>query len=195
MAVAKNKISSNLLGIALGTALIMPLSSFAIETNIQAHKTSDSGGYGFTLGVANNITKDDSFNWLAAYNRIDNVAITWNDKDIDFSLDTIDLMLSYRYQAKTYNRFLNKLSYELQAGASVVLTENKFIFPDLDDEEKIFSESGDVNAVLSMLVNYKMTKASSFQIGVKYYPDFSEFGSISSAFIGFKYKFGRTNGY
>ena len=33
------------------------------------------------------------------------------------------------------------------------------------------------------------------QLGVKHYPDYSEFGDVSSLYLGFSYQFGRQSGY
>jgi len=173
---------------------MMPISSYAIETSMQLHKADQSGAYGFSLGVGDDIFDQREFNWAVSYNRLEDVNITWNNDDINFSLDTVDLMLSYRFYPTSYNRFVKSLTVEFQAGAGVVLTENKFDWPHLN-EEKYFSEQGDINAVFSFKVHKKLTKKVSMHLGLKHYPDYSEFGDVSSVFIGVTYQFGRQPAY
>jgi hypothetical protein len=181
--------------------LFVQFKSLAIETNIELHKTFDSGGYGYTLGITDNFFKQKAFNWRIAYNHLENVKGDWLDNEgksyqYDFPLDTVDLMLTYRYFPRTYNKFLNKLTYEFQAGAAISVTENKFLVDENNIYfEKILSEAGDVNAVVAFSVYYKMSKQTSLYLGAKIYPDYSDFGAISSVFIGFNYHFGRQLGY
>ncbi len=175
--------------------LIVAFNSSAIETSIQVHKADQSGAYGVSLGIGDNFFKQREFNWAVSYNRIEDVNITWNDDDINFSLDTVDLMLSYRYYPKSYNSFVKSLIVEFQLGAGIALTENKFTWPELENEEKYFSEQGDVNPVLAFIVHRKLTKQTSMHIGVKHYSDYSQFGDVSSVFIGINYNFGRQQGY
>ncbi|MCW8833336.1 MAG: hypothetical protein OQK09_16955 [Colwellia sp.] len=174
--------------------LITSFNSQAIETSIQLHKADQSGAYGISVGVGDNFFNQQAFNWSVSYNRLEDINITWNEDDINFALDTVDLMLSYRYYPKSYNSFVKSLIVEFQAGVGVAITENKFVWPELN-EEKYFSEQGDVNAALGFLVHKKITKQMSVQIGVKHYPDYSEFGDISSVFLGLTYNFGRQKGY
>lgn len=169
-------------------------SSYAIETSLQLHKADQSGAYGFSLGVGDNFFNQREFNWSVSYNRLEDINITWNDDDINFALDTMDLMLSYRYYPKSYNKFIKSLIVEFQAGVGVALTENKFLWPELE-QEKIFSEQGDVNGVLGFTVHKSFTKQVSMHIGLKHYPDYSEFGDVSSVFLGFTYQFGKQVGY
>jgi len=169
-------------------------SSYAIEPSIQIHKGDQSGAYGVSLGISDNFFKQKEFNWAISYNRLEDINVTWDGDDIDFSLDTVDFMLSYRYYPKSYNTFIKSLIFEFQAGVGVALTENKFLWPELE-EEKFYSEQGDVNAVLAFLVHKNFTKQVSMHIGVKHYPDYSEFGDISSIFLGFSYRFGHQDGY
>lgn len=170
------------------------INSYAIETSIELHKADQSGAHGVSVGIGDNFFNQREFNWAVSYNRLEDVNITWNDDDINFSLDTIDLMLSYRYYPKSYNSFVKSLIVEFQVGAGVALTENKFIWPELD-EEKLFSEQGDVNGVLGFKIHKKLTKQMSMHIGVKRYLDYSEFSDISSVFLGFSYRFGQQLGY
>jgi len=168
--------------------------SYAIEPSIQIHKADQSGAYGLSLGISDNFFKQQAFNWSVSYNRLEDINVTWNDDDIDFSLDTIDLMLSYRYYPKSYNTFIKSLIFEFQAGVGIALTENKFLWPELE-EEKFYSEQGDVNGVVAFLVHKNFTKQVSMHIGIKHYPDYSSFGDISSVYLGFSYQFGSKTGY
>jgi hypothetical protein len=185
------KISAQLIAVVL---FMLPITSYAIETSIQLHKADQSGAYGFSLGVGDSFFNQREFNWSVSYNRLEDVNITWNDDDINFALDTVDLMLSYRYYPKSYNHFIKSLIVEFQAGVGVALTENKFLWPALN-EEKYFSEQGDINGVFGFLVHKKLTKQVSMHIGLKHYLDYSEFGDVSSVFFGFTYQFGQQLGY
>ncbi len=174
--------------------LFMHLNTFALEPSIQIHKADQSGAYGVSIGLSDKFFNKKEFNWAISYNRLQDINVTWNNDDINFSLDTIDLMLSYRYYPKSYNSFIKSLIFEFQAGVGVALTENKFLWPALE-EEKFFSEQGDVNGAFVFLVHKNFTKDLSMQIGLKHYPDYSAFGDISSVFLGFSYRFGQQDGY
>ncbi|PCH96148.1 MAG: hypothetical protein COB83_06445 [Gammaproteobacteria bacterium] len=172
------------------------LNNYAVEPFFQVHKVDQSGAYGVNIGVGDNFFNQQEFNWAASYSRIEDVNVTWAGQDINFSLDTIDLTLSYRYYPKSYNTFIKSLIFEFQAGVGIAITENKFVFrPNLDTDDVYFSEQGDVNVVLAFLVHKKISKQLSMQIGIKSYPDYSDFGDISSVFLGFSYQFGKQVGY
>lgn len=185
------KISAKLIAAVL---FMIHINSYAIETSVQLHKADQSGAYGFSFGIGDNFFNQREFNWAVSYNRLEDVNITWNNEDIDFSLDTLDLMLSYRYYPKSYNHFVKSLIVEFQVGAGVALTENKFLWPALE-EEKYFSEQGDISGVLGLIVHKKFTKQVSMHLGLKHYPDYSEFGDVSSVFVGLSYQFGQQLGY
>ena len=53
------------------------------------------------------------------------------------------------------------------------------------------SEKNDINAVIGVGALYKLDRNTSINFGVKYQPNFSEFGDISSVYIGLTYRFGR----
>ena len=186
------KILTRLMGALL---LMLTFNSYALESSIQVHKADQSGANGVSVGLGDNFFNHPEFNWAVSYNHVKDINITWNNDDINFNLDTVDLMLSYRYYPKSYNTFVKSLIVEFQLGAGIALTENKFVWPELENEEKYFSEQGDINSVLGLIVHKKLTKQMSIQIGMKHYPDYSEFGDISSVFIGFNYVFGRQQGY
>lgn len=192
----KNKIINKSILVSLLTlnTLILPLTSSAVETSAELHKVDQSGSYGFSVAIGDNFFNEQAFNWQVSYNRIEEVNITWNDDDIDFSLDTIDVGLSYRYYPKSYNKFVNSLMVEFQVGTGIVVTENKFTWPDLQ-EEKYFSEQGDINPFLKFSIHKSLSRSTTMFLGFKHYPSYSEFDDISSVFIGFNYNFGKQNGY
>jgi len=168
----------------------------ALETNIEVHKALDAGTYGYSFGITDNFFKQKAFNWKVSYNQLDDVNAEWNNNDWDMSLDTVDAMLTYRYFPKSYNKIISKLTFEFQAGAAVSLTESRLIFPEEDGlDDIVLSKKGDVNAVVSFLVYYKMSKSTSMHIGFKHYPSYSEYGDVSSVFFGFDYHFGSKTGY
>lgn len=74
---------------------------------------------------------------------------------------------------------------EYQLGASASLTENKFTWAEFN-EEKYFSEKGDVNGFVAISAHYKISSNVSAIMGVKHFPKMSEFGSMSSVFLGVK---------
>lgn len=174
--------------------VLVNFQSQAVETSIQAHKIDQDESYGYTLAVGGDLFDQQTINWQVAYSRLEDVNISWNNDEIDFSLDTVELALSYRYYPSSYNKFIRSINVEFQLGAGVALTENKFEWPELQ-EEKFFSEQGDVNPFLSVLLHKELSKNISIHLGVKHYPSYSEFDDISSVFIGFNYQFGRQVGY
>ncbi|MFT5760724.1 MAG: hypothetical protein ACI9LM_005511 [Alteromonadaceae bacterium] len=193
------KISAKFIAMVL---FLVPINSYAIETSMQLHKADQSGAYGLSLGIGDNFFNQREFNWAVTYNHFENIVVNdlkdqslvWDKSDNSFPLDTIDLMLSYRYYPSSYNTFIKSLIVEFQAGAGINLTENKFIFNN-NPTEVVFSEQGDINGVFAFMVHKKFTKQVAMHIGLKHYPDYSEFGDISSVFLGFTYTFGRQMGY
>ncbi len=175
---------------------LVAINSHALETNIEIHKVLDAGTYGYSLGVTDTFFKQKAFNWKFSYNKLDNVNVTWNNTEWDMSVDTVDAMVTYRYFPRSYNSIINKLTFEFQAGAAVTLSQGRLIFAEEDQlKDIILSEEGDVNPVVSFLVYYKSSKETSINIGFKHYPDYSEYGDVSSFFVGFTYHFGRQIGY
>lgn len=181
--------------VSVGCAILLTLVQFntsAVETHFELHKISDSGTSGYSVGVSDNFFKQKAFNWQISYNQLQDVNVEWNNQDWDLSISTVDMLLTYQYSpSSSYNKFMNKFTFELLAGASVSLTENKLVFEDNQlDYEKIYSEQGDINPVVAFEIAYKTSKSTSIHIGVKHYPNYSEFESISSVYIGFNYLFG-----
>jgi hypothetical protein len=51
---------------------------------------------------------------------------------------------------------------------------------------KSFSKSGDINGFLAISAHYKVSSNLSAIMGIKHFPEMSEFDSLSSVFLGFK---------
>lgn len=184
--------------------VILPNSTYALESSIQLHKVDQSNSYGYSFSLGDEIFKSQAYTWQANYNRFENVSINnldeiseeWDRADFDFTFHTIDLMLGYRFHPRSYDKFINTFMIELQLGATVNLTEHKLVFrPELDRDDIYFANQGDINPVISLLLQKSFTRNSAVHFGFKYYPDFSDFGNISTLFIGYNYRFGRQTGY
>jgi hypothetical protein len=178
--------------------------SQAIESSIKLHKVDQDKSVGFSLSIGDEFFNEKAFNWQVSYNRLTEVSINdlddtseaWAQADFDFTIQTIDFSLAYRYYPKSYNKIINTLMLEFQLGAAVNLSEHKFIFrPNFDRDDIYFAEQGDINPVLAISLQKNFTKKTAINIGIRHYPSYSDFGSISSIFIGFNYRFGRQVGY
>ena len=166
----------------------------AIEVAGNFHKGDESKTKGFSFVMADKFTKGGSFYWSVAYNSLDKVKVEWNNDELFFKIDTIDALLSYRHKVQSYNAFFKNLTFEYQLGASMALTENKFTWPEtpgLEEEIRYFSEENDINAVVAIGAHYKLDRNTSINFGVKYQPNFSEFGDVTSVYVGLSYRFGR----
>lgn len=168
--------------------------SYALEVGGALHKGNDSGSSAISLHMLNQITKSSKFNWSLSYNKLNKLKVEWNNRELDFSTNTIDATILYRHKLKSYNAFFKKVSIDYQAGVSFNLTDNKFYWPELD-EEKYFSKKKDINAVIALSANYKLNKSTSMHIGLKHLPRFSNFNGISTVFIGLNYKIGNRSNY
>ena len=184
--------------------VVISINAQAIESSIQLHKVDQDKSFGYSLSIGDEFFKQKTFNWQVSYNRLENVAIadldetsdTWDKAGFDFSVQTVELSLGYRYYPRSYDKFISSLMFEVQAGAAVNLTEHKLIFrPDFDRDDIYYAEQGDINPVLSITMQKSFTKNSAIHFGLKHYPSYSEFGSISTIFIGFNYRFGRQLAY
>ncbi len=173
---------------------ILALPTQAIETNFSIHQGSESNTQGLSFLISDTFSKGSNFYWNVGYSYLDDVKIEWNNSDLFFKVDTIDAIVSYRYKPKTYNQSMKKFIFEYQLGATIALTENKFTWPELN-EEKYFSESNDFNALLGFNVHYSISKNTAVNVGFKYQPSFSEFDDITSLYLGFTYKFGNQFNY
>ncbi|MDG1750768.1 MAG: hypothetical protein P8I03_03785 [Thalassotalea sp.] len=178
----------------LGLFSLIALPSQAIETNLSLHQGSESNTQGISFTISDSISKGSNFYWNVGYSYLDDVKIEWNQSDLFFKVDTVDAIISYRYKPRTYNQSMKGFTFEYQIGATIALTENKFIWPDLN-EEKYFSESNDINPMLGFNVFYDMNKNTALNVGFRYHPSFSEFEDITTLYVGFTYKFGNQFGY
>lgn len=178
--------------------------SHALESSVQLHKVDQDKSYGYSLSIGDEFFNQKAFNWQVSYNRFEKVKINdldetsevWDKAGFDFTLQTVDLSLGYRYYPKSYDKFISSLMLEFQLGASINLSENKLIpDPDLKLDDVYFAEQGDINPVMSISLQKSFSKNSAMHIGFKHYPSYSDFGSISTVFIGFNYRFGRQIGY
>ena len=175
-------------------SLTLSFTAHAIETDFAFHQGSESDTQGLSISIADRFTKSSNFYWAVGYSYLDDVKVEWNNSDLFFKVDTVDAIVSYRYKPKSYDQFMKQITLEYQLGATIALTENKFVWPELD-EEKYFSESNDINPMLGFNIHYDMSKKTSIKVGFKYQPSFSEFDDITSVYFGFSYKFGKQVGY
>jgi len=184
-------------GVFIATS-IFTYSANALEVAGNFHKGSESKSQGYSFALADTFTKGGNIYWSVSYNSLDNVKVNWNKDELFFKIDTIDALVSYRHKIQSYNSFFKNLTIEYQLGASIGLTENKFTWPEtpgLEEEVHYFSQESDINAVLGVNAHYKLNRNTAINFGMKYQPSFSEFGSVSSVYIGFSYRFGRSLDY
>lgn len=186
------KIIKRLKLIALLSIITLP--SQAIETNFSLHQGSESKTQGASFAISDSISKGSNFYWNVGYSYLDDVKIEWNQSDLFFKVDTVDAIISYRYKPRTYNQSMKNFTFEYQIGATIALTENKFIWPELN-EEKYFSKSNDINPMLGFNVHYNISKSTAVNVGFRYHPSFSEFEDITTLYLGFTYKFSNQFGY
>jgi hypothetical protein len=180
-------------GIFIATNLFV-FNSHALEVSGDFHKGSEDKTQGYSFALTDTFSKGGNIYWSVAYSSLDKVKVEWNNDEQFFKIDTIDALVSYRHKVQSYNSFFKNLTVEYQVGASVALTENKFTWPEtpgLEEEIKYFSEDNDINAVIGVGAYYKLNRNTSIKFGVKYQPSFSEFGAITSAYVGISYRFGR----
>ena len=173
---------------------IFSLSANALEISGDFHKGSESKTQGYSFALADTFAKGGNIYWTVGYSSLDKVKVEWNNDELFFKIDTIDALVSYRHKVQSYNSFFKNLTIEYQIGASVALTENKFTWPEtpgLEEEIKYFSEDSDINGLIGIGAYYKLNRNASIKFGVKYQPSFSEFGAITSAYVGVTYRFGR----
>lgn len=173
--------------------LIFSLSTAAVDIGGQLHKTSD--GIGYSIVASDSFVKAGNARWGVALTTMNDIEANWNDLSTSFNTSTFDIYTAYRFKPRTYHSFWKPFSWELQAGASISLTENKFTFESFPDQQIVFSEKGDLNFMAAAVAQYKISKKTDVQLGYKIYPSFSEFGSQSSIFLGFTYRFGANYDY
>jgi len=200
----KNKHNKNILlskiknKIAIAGILTLGcFNAMALDTVLSLHKGDESKTVGLSITLADNFSKNSNFYWSLGYSTLNDVKVEWNNDDLFFKNDTVEALLSYRQKLTGFNNqnsFLKNITIEYQIGASVGLTENKFFWTDLN-EEKYFSETADINPIIAISTHYNFSKKSAIILGLKHQPNFSEFGNISTLFLGINYKFGRAAGY
>jgi hypothetical protein len=175
-------------------ANIFSFNARALEISGDFHKGSESKSQGYSFALTDTFTKGGNIYWSVAYSSLDNVKVEWNNDEQFFKIATVDALVSYRHKVQSYNSFFKNITIEYQVGASVALTENKFTWPEtpgLEEEIKYFSEESDINPIIGVGAYYKLNRNTSINVGVKYQPSFSEFGAITSAYVGVSYRFGR----
>ncbi|MFT6897182.1 MAG: hypothetical protein ACJA13_001588 [Paraglaciecola sp.] len=171
------------------SSVFMTLPAQSVELAASFHQGDQSQSKGYSLAVTDNFARRSPFYWTVAYNKLDKVFIDWNDSSLSFPLESIETSLSYRHKLSSRNPAMRRVSIEYQAGVSTVLTENKFVWSELN-EEKYFSEKGDVNGFVAITAHYQFASNTSVHLGLKHLPNVSEFGAISSVFLGLSYRFG-----
>lgn len=182
--------------IAALSLLIFSISQLnAAEVAIQLHSGTEDNAIGHSLVYSDTFSTNRSYRWGVAYSYLNQLKATWNGQEKFFDNNNIDVYAAYRLFPKSYNSFWRPFTFEAQLGASISLTENKFIFEDFPDQEIIFSETGDINVMVNLLTQYQLTKQTKIQLGLKHYPSFSNFDSQSSIYLGISYQFGKKYGY
>lgn len=189
-----NKIRVNAITLTVVIMLSsIALSSQAVELGVNYQQGQYSETKGGSIYVADKFYNRSNFYWTVSYNQLNDAPVEWNNKELFFDIETVDALVSYRYSPSSYFKsFINDFTFEYQAGVSVVLTENKLVWPALQ-QEMFFSESGDANAVVAFSVYYNFSRNAAFNFGIKHQPSFSNFDSLSSVHLGFSYKFGQKN--
>jgi hypothetical protein len=162
------------------------LPAHALEIVVSGHKASENDTQGYSLFIADNFSRKSPFYWSLGVSRYDDVYVEWNNSNLKFPIDSAEAALSYRHHFKSRSPIVRNFSMEYQLGVAASLTDNKFTWVELN-EEKYFSETGDVNGFLALSAHYKISSNFSAIMGVKHFPKVSEFGSISSVFLGVKF--------
>ncbi|MDU0356416.1 hypothetical protein RS130_23210 [Paraglaciecola aquimarina] len=170
------------------TLVTVSLPTHAVELGINGHQGTERETQGYEIYVTDNFSRRSPFYWRLGLSRYNDVFVEWNGSELEFPMNHAEAALSYRHPLFARSPTMRRLSFEFQAGAAVSLTENKFTWAELD-EEKYFSESGDISAFVALSAHYKVSSNISASLGIKHFPDMSEFGSISSAFLGVKFNF------
>jgi hypothetical protein len=158
----------------------------ALEFGGSGHQGTETETQGYSLFIADNFSRKSPFYWSLGVSRYDEVYVEWNNSNLKFPIDSAEAALSYRHQFNSRSPIVRNFSMEYQLGVAASLTDNKFTWVELD-EEKYFSETGDVNGFLAFCAHYKISSNFSAIMGVKHFPKVSEFGSISSIFLGVKF--------
>lgn len=180
----------SILAFALFTAEVR-----ASEVSVQLHSGTEENGVGYSFSFSNNISTNKNWRWGIGYSNLDELKAKWNGQETSFDNSNADIFIAYRHFPRSYNQFLRPFNFEVQAGTSFSLTENKFTFDQFPDQEVVFSEKGDVNFYVSFAAQYQVSKEAQLQLGYKFYPEYSEFDDQGSIFFGISYQFGRKLNY
>jgi hypothetical protein len=164
------------------------LPALALEIGGSAHQGTEYEADGFSIFISNNFSRKSPFYWRLGVSRYDEVFVEWNNSNLKFPINSAEASLSYRHQFTARNPTMKRFSMEYRLGIAASLTDNKFTWAELN-EEKYFSEIGDVNGFLAISAHYKVSSNVSAIMGVKHFPQMSEFGSMSSVFLGVKFNF------
>jgi hypothetical protein len=167
---------------------VFALPTHALEIGVSGHQGTEYETQGYSIFISDNFSRKSQFYWGLGLSRYDEVYVEWNDSNLKFPINSAEVSLSYRHQFSSRNATMRRFSMEYQIGAAAALTDNKFTWADLG-EEKYFSETGDINGFIAISTHYKVSSNLSAIAGVKYFPEMSELGSISSVFLGFKFSF------
>ena len=165
------------------------------EVSAQVHSGAEENAIGYSFIFTDTFTTNRNYRWGIGYSYLDELKATWRGEEEFFNNDNIDAFVAYRFYPRSYNSFWRAVNFEFQLGASISLTENKFVFEKFPDQEVVFSEKNDVNFMLAAVAQYQLSKETQLQVGYKYYPEFSEFDDQGSIFVGFTYQFGRKFSY
>lgn len=177
--------------IASMTVISMSFTANATDFSINVHQGDQSDVKGFSFHVADSFAKKSNFYWQLGYSNYKDLSVDWNQDNLFFDISNVEAIVSYRHKIKSYNKFINSLTVEYQVGAAVVMTENKFTWPELN-EEKFFSEKGDVNPLVGVTLHYNFSRNTALVFGVRYQPEVSEFGDMSSIYLGVNHRFSQT---
>ncbi|MFT5838594.1 MAG: hypothetical protein ACI9UT_001088 [Flavobacteriales bacterium] len=165
---------------------VFSLPTYALEIGVIGHKGSENDTQGYSLYIADNFSRKSPFYWSLGVSRYNDLYVEWNNSNLTFPINSAEVTLSYRHQFSSRSPVVRKFSMEYQLGVATSLTENKFTWAELN-EEKYFSETGDINGFLAISGQYQFSSNISGVMGVKHFPTMSEFGSISSVFFGVKF--------
>lgn len=168
--------------------LVFSLPTHSIEIGVNGHQSTKDETQGFSIFIADNFSRRSPFYWSLGFSRYDEVYVEWNNSDLKFPINSAEAALSYRHHFTSRNSTLRRLTMEYQIGAAASLTDNKFTWAELG-EEKYFSETGDINGFIAISAHYKVFSNVSAVMGIKHFPKMSEFGSVSSGFLGLKVNF------
>jgi hypothetical protein len=166
--------------------VVFTLPAQALEFGGSAHQGTEYETQGYSIFMANNFSRKSHFYWSLGVSRYDEVFVEWNNSNLKFPINSAEASLSYRHQFTSRSPTMSRFSMEYQLGVAASLTDNKFTWTELN-EEKYFSETGDTNGFLAISAHYKVSSNVSAIIGVKHFPKMSEFGSMSSVFLGVKF--------